>query len=228
MSAQIYPTDKSGQIRPLIRTFHGRQGRLSETRLKILDEIVPRYLLTKDLTKAELTQVFKSADLVVDFGCGMGGHSIDLLEQGRSVLAIDVHTAGICDLAQYAELHQIDRLKLFHGDGVNFLVNNMPEESISELHIYFPDPWPKARHAKRRLFNADFLHLIYPVLKNDGKVLLVTDDDSYAENAREIAMNSDQYKLIEHTEPITMTSYHRRAIRLGHNINKLAIQKIKN
>jgi tRNA G46 methylase TrmB len=72
------------------------------------------------------------------------------------------------------------------------------------------------------------LQLIYPVLKNDGKVLLVTDDDSYAENAREIAMNSVQYKLIEDTEPITMTSYHRRAIRLGHNINKLAIQKIKN
>lgn len=225
VSAQIYPTDKSGQIRPLIRTFHGRQGRLSETRLKVLDELVPKYLLSKDQTKKDLSQVFKSDELIVDFGCGMGGHTIDLLEQGKSVLAIDVHTAGICDLAQYADKHQIDRLKLFHGDGVNFLVNNMPEDSISELHIYFPDPWPKARHAKRRLFSADFLKLVHPVIKSGGKILLVTDDDSYAEGAREIVLNQTQYELIELCDPITMTSYHRRAIRLGHNINQLGIRK---
>lgn len=226
MSAQIYPTDKSGQIRPLVRTFHGRQGRLSESRLKVLDELVPKYLLPCDIDKKDLTQVFKSTELIVDFGCGMGGHTIDLLDQGKHVLAIDVHTAGICDLAQYANEQNIDRLKLFHGDGVSFITKNMPPETIAELHIYFPDPWPKTRHAKRRLFSPEFITLVSPALKSGGKILLVTDDDAYAEQAAEIIQGLPDFESITFDETITMTSYHRRALRLGHRIHALAIRKL--
>ncbi|MEY4311432.1 MAG: hypothetical protein RLZZ571_202, partial [Actinomycetota bacterium] len=136
MLPQIYPTDKSGQKRPLIRTFAGRKGRLSETRLNILETLLPKYAIAPDLKSQDYRQVLDSSEVIIDFGAGMGQHSMALLAKGKAVVAIDVHTAGICDVVGYAQNHGHDKLRVFHGDGIGLLLEGIQQESICEVHVY--------------------------------------------------------------------------------------------
>jgi tRNA (guanine-N7-)-methyltransferase len=223
---QIYPTDKSGQKRPLIRTFAGRKGRLSETRLNILETLLPKYAIAPDLKSQDYRQVLDSSEVIIDFGAGMGQHSMALLAKGKAVVAIDVHTAGICDVVGYAQNNGHDKLRVFHGDGIGLLLEGIQQESISEVHVYFPDPWPKARHANRRLFTVEFLEMVSKVLVPNGKVLLVTDIDEYADGAREVISQTKQFKEVEFSDEVTMTSFHKRALKLGHRIYKFALKKV--
>lgn len=226
MLPQIYPTDKTGQVRPLIRTFAGRKGRLSETRLNILETLLPKYAISPDLKKQDYRQVLNSPQVIIDFGAGMGQHSMALLAKGKAVVAVDVHTAGICDVVGYAHNHDHEKLRVFHGDGIGLLLEGIQEESISEVHVYFPDPWPKARHANRRLFTLEFLEMVSTVLLQYGKVILVTDIDEYADGAREVISQTKLFKEIEFSDEVTMTSFHKRALKLGHRIHKFALEKI--
>lgn len=225
MLPQIYPIDKSGHKRPLIRTYHGRQGRLSETRLKVLNELVPKYSLSNLGNKQDFRKVFETEDVIIDFGCGMGAHSKWLLDQGEAVIAIDVYTAGICDVVEYADKNKNPNLGVYHGDGIDFLNKNVANESISEVHIYFPDPWPKARHEKRRLFTSKFLELLSQVLVPDGKVLLVTDDENYAVAAQDLIRQSNLFIAEEFTQSVTITGYHVRANELDNEIFKFLLRK---
>lgn len=226
MLPQIYPTDKSGQKRPLIRTFAGRKGRLSETRLNILETLLPKYATTPDLKMQDYRLVLDSPEVIIDFGAGMGQHSMALLAKGKALVAIDVHTAGICDVVGYAQNNGHDKLRVFHGDGIGLLLEGIQQESISEVHVYFPDPWPKARHANRRLFTVEFLEMVSKVLVPNGKVLLVTDIDEYADGAREVISQTKQFKEVEFSDEVTMTSFHKRALKLGHRIYKFALKKV--
>ena len=226
MLPQIYPTDKSGQKRPLIRTFAGRKGRLSETRLNIIKTLLPKFEISPELINQDYREVLESPEVIIDFGAGMGQHSMALLSSGKAVIAVDVHTAGICDVVGYAQNNGHDKLRVFHGDGIGLLLNGIREESISEVHVYFPDPWPKARHANRRLFTLEFLEIVSKVLVPNGKVLLVTDIDEYADGAREVISQTKLFRQIEFSQEVTMTSFHKRALRLGHRISSFALEKI--
>lgn len=209
-----------------IRTFHGRRGRLSSTRLSTLEHIVPKYLVPLTGQQHDLSEVFNCAEIIVDFGCGMGGHAKQLLNDGKCVLAIDVHTAGIIDLADFAEQQDLKTLRLFHGDGKEYFADEIADHTITEVHVYFPDPWPKARHYKRRLISVDFLSELHRVLKIGGRVKIVTDIESYAELVREVIADPTVkalFKQVDYLDGVTMTSYHKRALRLGHQINKFEL-----
>lgn len=225
MPKQIYPNAAAGSGHPRIRSFHGRQGRLSETRLNVLSEIVPKFVLSRELQ--DLSKTFNS-EVSIDFGAGMGGHSKRLLDEGKSVLAIDVHTAGICDLAEYAFLSNMNNLLVHHGDGLECLEKYIAPNSISQIHLYFPDPWPKKRHYKRRVFNSEFIALADRVLVSTGKILVVTDDDSYAEHVREQLAKVLTFSEGEFTGDVTLTSYHQRALRLHHKIHAIEIVRVTN
>ena len=187
---------------------------------------MPKYAISSELMKQDYRQVLSSSEVIIDFGAGMGQHSMALLSQGKAVIAVDVHTAGICDVVGYAQNHGHTKLRVFHGDGIGLLLNGIQEESISEVHVYFPDPWPKARHANRRLFTLEFLEIVSKVLVPNGKVLLVTDIDEYAQGAREVISQTKLFNEINFSQEVTMTSFHKRAIKLGHRISKFALEKI--
>lgn len=224
MLPQIYPTALAENGRPRIRTFHGRRGRLSVTRLEAFENLVPKFLLDTSASEIDLRKTFNEPNIYLDFGCGMGGHTIDLLNQGKAVVAIDVHTAGICDLAQFAYLQKLDTMRLFHGDGID-LLDKLTKNSIRQIDVYFPDPWPKARHAKRRLFTFGFLEKAHEVLVENGHLVLVTDDDSYAQMARDVIEAQSLFDLVPFSQNVTMTSFHQRALRLGHKIHKFELVK---
>ena len=192
------------------------------TRLEAFENLVPKYSLDVTEQEIDLRKVFNNQEIYLDFGCGMGGHTIDLLNHGKSVVAIDVHTAGICDLAQFAHLQNLDSMRLFHGDGID-LLNKLSKKSIHQIDIYFPDPWPKARHAKRRLFTNQFLTLAHQVLVDHGRIVLITDDDDYAQMAAQIIAEQSIFQLVPFSQSVTMTSFHRRALKLGHQIHKFEL-----
>lgn len=148
-----------------------------------------------------------------------------LLNAGNCVIAVDVHTAGIADVVKYAAAMDLNSLRVFHGDGIWLLSNGIAKDSIAQIHVYFPDPWPKARHNNRRLFTTEFLNLVHPLLVSNGLLLLITDDDSYAEQAREVISQCTNFSEVQFTQEVTLTSFHKRALKYGHRIHKFALIK---
>jgi len=204
-----------------IRTFHARHGRLSDRRKHIAEHIIPSLDVINLPKPLDLRRHLSRDYVVIDFGCGMGDHtramSVDHPDWG--ILAMDVHTPGVCDVADIAESNGLTSIAVHLGDGIDILRDHLAEATISEVHILFPDPWPKARHNKRRVIQTSFLDIISRILCPGGVVHMVTDDDSYAEHIQEVLTQSNQFVGVENNFVVPGTAYHRRAIRLGHSVH---------
>lgn len=200
-----------------IRSFHARHGRLSETRRTAMDELLPKYDLSSASTPIHLAQVFDLDYVIVDFGCGMGENTRQLASThpNTGILAVDVHTAGISDLLVDIEQQSWPHVRVHFGDGYELFRDQLADDSINELHILFPDPWPKARHNKRRLIQPEFLDLCHRLLKQDGVIRLISDWPDYIDHADDVIGQHMGFELIEDTNEIPMTGYHAKAIREG-------------
>jgi tRNA (guanine-N7-)-methyltransferase len=183
----------------------------------------------KDLPRpVDLRKIFACTEVTIDFGSGMGDHTLALARSQGDLgfLAIDVHTVGLCEIAQFSHDEKLSNIRVHHGDGIDVLKGWLFQNSISEVHILFPDPWPKLRHHKRRLIQQDFINLVANVLQPNGKVRFITDDDSYFDHAcKEFEANSNFEVLHENWEA-PLTTYHKRALRLGHTISGRSFKKL--
>ena len=208
------------------RTFHARHGRLSQTRKNFVTDLIATIGIPKSGI-TNLKQTFPDQKIVIDFGCGMGDHTRELLaaEPNTAVLAIDVHTAGISDLLKYSQEDTGVSLRVYLGDGLELLANNIAPESIDEIHVLFPDPWPKARHHKRRLIREDFLTACYNALVPAGLLRIVSDIPDYVENAEQVLLADSRFTQIDEAWQIPLTGYHRKAIREGRTAALLSYRK---
>ena len=202
-----------------VKTFHARRGRLTKTRSELLAEAVPQYLLPHTTHPLDLRSHFDSPEVIVDFGCGMGDSTISLLEKGKSVLAVDVHTPGICRIAQWANEHRNKNLALIHGDGIPILESQIKSHTISKFLVLFPDPWPKARHNKRRVIQLDFLELVARLLEPNGRLVIATDIDSYAEHITEVIASTNSMRLVSREYELPETKFRTRALEAGRQIS---------
>ena len=203
-----------------IKTFHARRGRMTSTRTNVMNNVFPRYDLTQLTTPITLKAVKSSDEAIIDFGCGMGDATIHCLKAKPNsvVLSMDVHTPGICRIAEYANSQNFDNLLLHHGDGLDVLRDSLEPKSIDLLLTLFPDPWPKARHHKRRLIQHSYLALAHKVLNSSGKLVIATDDYSYAEHIAEIVENNDLFSRDDVNVEIPSTGFARRGQQLGNQI----------
>lgn len=176
----------------------------------------------------DLREIVGLPDVIIDFGSGMGDHTVALAQAQPEIgiLAIDVHTAGLCEVAQTAHELALTNIRIHHGDGIDVLRDWLLPNTISEVHILFPDPWPKIRHNKRRLIQQDFLNSVSNALRPDGLVRFVTDDVSYFEHATLAFEDNPNFETAEQQWEIPMTTYHKRALRLGHTISQQSFQKL--
>ena len=222
-STPIPPKDLSNSH---IRTFHARHGRLSDRRKYLAQEVIPKLDVVNLERPVDLRSTLNRDYITVDFGCGMGDHTRIMSEAHPEwgILAMDVHTPGVCDVADIADSNGLGNIALHLGDGIDILRDYLADSSISEVHVLFPDPWPKARHNKRRVIQESFLDLISRVLITGGYLHMVTDDDSYAEHVQEVLASSTQFQRVEAGFVVPDTSYHRRALRLEHNIHVFSAQ----
>ena len=162
-----------------------------------------------------MKELLPGRQIVLDFGCGSGTHTVELLERGFGVLAIDVHSPGIARLAETDSPH----LRLHLGDGVKLVRDHLAVHSVHEVHVMFPDPWPKARHHKRRLVQHGFLTKLRRILVPAGLLAVVSDDESYAQHVAEVLPSAPGWHVT--TEEFTWepTRYHDRALRLGNRVH---------
>ena len=196
-----------------IRSYLVRRGRTGPTSRDALERLWPVY---------GLDQLDGYVPQVVEIGFGMGEATAVLAARDpRPLLAVDVHPAGIAALLRRLEAAGLTNVRVHEGDAVP-LLHGLPDGCLEEVRLFFPDPWPKPKHAKRRLVRPTFVALLDRVLAADGFVHLATDRPEYEEHAREAFAG---WQVTEDRRDRPETGYERRAHRDGRTPVDLVIRR---
>jgi tRNA (guanine-N7-)-methyltransferase len=211
-----------------IRSFVRRAGRMTPSQERARNELWPKYGLEYAENLLDFAAEFgRRASVILEIGFGNGE---TLVEQAASrpdsnFLGIEVHEPGVGHCLLKAEEAGIGNLKVIAHDAVEVLGNQVPLRSVARLNLYFPDPWPKKRHHKRRIVQDAFVDLVAERLADNGKLNIATDWANYAEQIDEVFSRSDRFTCIERREhngdrPLDrpQTKFERRGLRKGHKI----------
>ena len=136
-------------------------------------------------TSVDIEELFPtSKEIIVEIGFGMGDATAEIAKAhpDNGYIAIEVHPPGIGKLLSLIEEHSLRNVRIIEGDAIEILQTMFTDHCISGFHLFFPDPWPKMKHNKRRIVNAEFLALIHRKLKSGGYVNIATDWVPYAES----------------------------------------------
>jgi len=174
---------------PGVRTYQPRRGRLRPRRREALDRLWPVYGVALDGGPLAAAGLFgRAVPLVLEIGSGMGETTAAMAaaDPDRGYLAVEVHTPGVANLLRLARAAGLANLRVAHGDALELLRNRMPPGSLAAIHAFFPDPWPKARHHKRRLFQPGHVELLRSRLAGGGALWAATDWAGYAEAIRAV------------------------------------------
>ena len=210
-----------------IRSFVVRGGRLTPAQQQAMDELWPLYGLQMDAGELDAEQVFgRRAELVFEIGFGMGGSLVEMAQASpqRDFIGVDVHPPGIGTILRDIHARQLDNLKVYQGDAVEVLRKCIGDESVDCFQIFFPDPWHKKRHHKRRIIQPDFVQLLRQKMKPGGRLHVATDWQNYAEHIMEVMGPAEGFRncfgegafATEHERP--QTKFERRGQRLGHGV----------
>jgi len=221
-----------GQTRP-IRSYVLRQGRVSNAQARAHETLLPRYGIEYTGKPIDLGAVFgRSAKTVLEIGCGMGETTaaIAAAHPESDFLGIEVHTPGVGSLLKLIDEGGLTNLRVIQHDAVEVLREMIAPASLDGAHIFFPDPWPKKRHHKRRLVQTDFVALLASRLKAGGYVHLATDWEEYA--GQMLAVLSSEPELENTAEGYAprpayrpQTKFETRGLKLGHGVRDVVFKK---
>ena len=166
-----------------VRTFRGRKGKLSELSLDRLDRLGPRWELPPGPLEGPLA-FGRIAPLVLEIGSGYGAaaSAYATAHPGHDLVAVDVHVPGIARLLGLADMAGLTNLRVVRGDAVEVRTDRIAPARLAAVHLFFPDPWPKEKHRKRRFVGAHTLDLLASRLAPGGQLLVATDQTAYAEH----------------------------------------------
>ncbi|MFP5321919.1 MAG: tRNA (guanine(46)-N(7))-methyltransferase TrmB [Acidimicrobiia bacterium] len=202
---------------PRIRTFHARHGRLTPTMRRALDDLAPRY---------ELARRDQARPLVLEVGCGHGDAALAYADAHPDIdlLATDVHAPGVAHLLLALEARHRPNVFVARRDALDLLDHELGTGSLAGVHVFFPDPWPKARHHKRRFLRPDVLDLLADRLRPGGRLLAATDVDDYAEAARGLLDAHPAFGPLHLGRPAwrPRRGYEEKALAAGRRIHELA------
>ncbi len=211
-----------------IRSFVRRAGRLTPSQQRALEELWPAYGIALGDAVLDLGSVFgRSATTVLEIGFGNGETLVRQAAENpdSDFLGIEVHEPGVGHCLLMAQNAGVSNLKLITHDAIEVLESNVPLGSLQRINLYFPDPWPKKRHHKRRIIHPAFLKLCADRLSTGGALHVATDWANYAEHIDDVLAESDLFRCVERREhdgeePLDrpMTKFERRGLRKGHRI----------
>ncbi|MFF1877612.1 tRNA (guanosine(46)-N7)-methyltransferase TrmB [Leifsonia sp. NPDC058230] len=217
------------------RSFVTR-GRKTEAQQRALDELWPVYGIDHGKGPLALDELFgRHAERVVEIGFGDGENLLALaaLHPERDFVGVEVHGAGVGRTLNEANIRGLTNLRVIRHDAVEVLEDDLPAASIDEVLIFFPDPWPKSRHHRRRLVQPAFAELLARVLKPAGVLRLATDWEDYAAHmigvldACEGLVNAaGPGGFVARPEDRPVTRFERRGERLGHAIKDLEYRAV--
>ena len=209
-----------------IRSYTLRQGRISNAQRNAYETLLPEYGIPFSAKQLDFEQIFRrSAPRILEIGSGMGEATATIAQQHpqNDYLAIEVHTPGVGSLLGQINMLELLNLRIIQHDAVEVLRHMLPAESLDGVHIFFPDPWPKARHHKRRLIQPAFVSLLCRHLKPGGYLHIATDWKDYAEQILLVLSSEDlltntaiDYALRPQYRPLT--KFEQRGLRLGHDV----------
>jgi tRNA (guanine-N7-)-methyltransferase len=184
VTASTPATGRTGSPVRRIRTFHARRNRITPTQASALARYRDQWLLLVDGQLLDLPWIFGNTHpIVLEIGFGMGDATAQLAERepDANVLAVDVHTPGVGQLLDHIGRRNLTNVRVMQGDAVEVVTSMLPPSSLAGVRIFFPDPWPKVRHRKRRLVQPEFVALLTTRLQPGGYLHCATDWEPYGE-----------------------------------------------
>jgi tRNA (guanine-N7-)-methyltransferase len=218
---------------PRVRTFHPRRGRLRTRQREALHRLWPRYGVAVTGRPLDPAGLFgRPVPWVLEIGSGMGESTAAMAaaDPDRGYLAVEVHTPGVANLLGLAEALDLANLRVAHGDALELLRDRIRPASLAAVLVYFPDPWPKARHHKRRLFQPAHLALLRSRLVRGGSLHTATDWPDYARVIRATVAADPELVIPEPGWPPRPpgrpeTKYERRARTAGRPVFELVCHR---
>lgn len=229
----------AGPYEPL-HTFHPRRSPLGRDRADALDRLWPALgLAVHDETSwprtasgmLDTAALFgRSAPLVLEIGPGMGDATATLAAQEprRDVLAVEVHLPGVAGLLLLVERAGLTNVRVGYGDALHLVRTGIEPGSLDEVRAFFPDPWPKARHRKRRLIAPDHVRLLVSRLRIGGLVRTATDWPAYAAQMREVLAADPGLELLDEDRAgRPVTAFERKSAAAGRAAVDLRFRRVR-
>ena len=217
-----------------IRSYVLRAGRMTAAQKRAIDELLPRYGIPYAPLPLDLDRVFgRIAPRVLEIGFGNGDALVELAAQspGRDFIGAEVHPPGVGHCLLEIDARQLANVRVIAHDAVEVLAHQLAPASLDEVVLYFPDPWPKKRHHKRRIVQPAFVALVADRLKPGGRFRLATDWEPYAAWMQEVLRASPGFVnaaaeggCIERPERAA-TRFENRGRRLGHRVFDLEYRR---
>ena len=220
-------SDPAKSFRP-IRSYVRRQGRMTEAQSQALEKFWPIYGLDIPAQPLNLDAIFsRSSPKILEIGFGMGEGLLAMAsaQPEKDFIGVDVHRPGVGALLRGIQRSQLTNIRVFCADVNEVLGKAIANASHDAVHLFFPDPWPKKRHHKRRLLQADFAELVRCKLKLSGTFHMATDWQNYAEQMLEIMSSAygfinaaGAYHYAERPSNRPLTKFEQRGKNLGHEV----------
>ncbi|CAH2896313.1 MAG: tRNA (guanine(46)-N(7))-methyltransferase (EC [uncultured Paraburkholderia sp.] len=216
-----------------IRSFVTRAGRVSTGQRRAMDELGPRFVVPFTPQQPDWNAVFgREAPRVLEIGFGMGATTAEIASHRPTddFLGVEVHEPGVGALLKLMGEQALTNIRIIQHDAVEVLEQMIAPDSLDGVHIFFPDPWHKARHHKRRLIQPKFVALLASRLKPGAYLHCATDWQNYAEQMLEV-LNAEPtlQNTVEGYAPRPeyrpVTKFERRGLRLGHGVWDLVFRK---
>ncbi len=209
---------------PRIRSFVLRQGRTTPSQQRALDELFPRFGIAYGVAPLDPRAVFgRVAPLVLEIGSGMGETTAVIAQAHPETdfIAVEVHGPGVGSLLKKIEELDLKNLRVIRHDAVEVLESMIPDGALAGIHLFFPDPWPKKRHHKRRLVQPDLADLLALKLAPGGVLHAATDWVAYAEHMESVLGAEPLLERLLAGASRPMTKFERRGLKLGHEVRDL-------
>lgn len=220
----------SEPVRPPVRTFKPRRRPLSTERAALMDRLAPVWCVDEAGPELVPADVFgRDAPLVIDIGIGFGDTLTTMAsnEPEHDLIGCDVHTPGIASTLARIESMGLTNVRLLHGDALGFL-DRVATGSLSGIRIYFPDPWPKARHRHRRMASESNVDRFVNLLEPGGTLHIATDIDDYAAQAKRVcdAHPGLDGGVIDRPDWRPITRYERKGLAAGRTATDLVYRRV--
>ena len=219
----------------IVRSYVLRKGRLTTAQQHALDELWPHYGIERSEVELDFDDHFeRPAEVIVEIGFGNGRSTWRMARQEpeKNFIGVEVHEPGVGHLMLSLEKHEVDNVRIVCEDAVPFLQTRVAAGSLAGVRIYFPDPWPKKRHHKRRLIQPGFVDLLARSMASGAIFHLATDWQPYAEHVLEVMQSRTDFVNLsptgdycERPEWRPYTKYEERGERLGHEVRGLLYQR---
>src|SRR5690625_3553247 len=216
-----------------IRSFVYRRPHITPGQQRALIKLMPLWGIPYRPAPIHLDNIFqRHAPTIIEIGSGMGEATIEIALQNpqNNYIAIEVYDAGVGALLHRIKEQQCRNLRVIQHDAVEVLRDMIPPFSLAGVHIFFPDPWPKKRHHKRRLIQAPFVALMASRLQPTAYIHCATDWQPYAEQMLEVlgqspALTNRHVDFAPRPDYRPVTKFERRGLRLGHGVWDLVFEK---